>query len=137
MHEPLAVCRLERVGERDAEIDHLVDAQAAAMDPSRERLAFEQLHREKRHVAIVADVIDHADVGVAQRRCGARFALKPLDRFAGGSVARKKFQRDQSTEPRIERLVDLPHPAAAEQPDDLVWSDLTAGTDGHVGKPDK
>ena len=39
----------------------------------------------------------------------------------------------RSIEPRVARLIDLPHPARADERDDLVVAQAGAGSQGHDG----
>ena len=47
-------------------------------DAGSERLAFQQLHDQKRRALVFANVVDRADVRVIEGRGGARFTEQPL-----------------------------------------------------------
>src|SRR5262245_61295266 len=73
------------------------------------------------------DVVDGADVRVAQRGRDARLALEALDRaLVAGELRREKLQRDAAAEAMITGFVDLAHAARAEPRDDLVVGYLLA-----------
>ena len=97
-----------------------------------ERGADHVLHREVEAIARLADVVDADDVGMAERRDGARLAEQPGRELAGEALGvvlgrplrdDDDLQRDGAFEPRIEGLVDLSHPALAEKAADLVGAD--------------
>jgi hypothetical protein len=44
---------------------------------------------------------------------------------------RKDCDRDRAIEPRIERPVNLAHPAGADRRDDFVRPEANAGREGH------
>jgi hypothetical protein len=59
-----------------------------------------------------------------ERRCGARFTAKPLDRLRiPRDVARKKLQGEVPPEARVPGLVDDAHTAPAELLEDGVVGD--------------
>ena len=53
----------------DAVVEHLIDRQRMAVDDLLERLAFEQLHDQVRMTILLADIVDGADVLVADAGC--------------------------------------------------------------------
>ena len=70
----------------------IVDSQRLAGDAVLEGLAFEKLHHDEILAIILIYVIDRADVGMVERRGGARLALKALNgRTVFGKLFGKKF----------------------------------------------
>ena len=83
----------------------------------------------------LVDFVDGADVGMVQGRGRPGLLEEPLlGRLVAGQLGREELQRDQSLEPGVLRLVDLPHPASADERDDLVLAEPRTGGDGHRGK---
>jgi hypothetical protein len=93
--DPGTVCGLERVGNLDRERQQHVDLERAPGDAMLQRHPVEKLHHEERAAVLLADIVDGADVGVIQRRCGLRLAAES-DQGLGivGEVRRQELQRD-------------------------------------------
>ena len=86
-----------------------------------ERLAVEELHDEVGGVALGADV-EHGDhVGVVDARCCFRLAQEPGARVSlRGHRGQQRFDGEALLENGVDRLVDGPHAAFTQQPDDAV-----------------
>ena len=84
MNDAFGVRCIERVGNLNAKVEHLVKWHGLLADPMFQRLPFEQLHGDERNdfttVGRYVDLINCADIGMVQRRGGARFPLKPFKR---------------------------------------------------------
>ena len=73
-------------------------------------------HDHEEMAFVLTNFMDGTDVGMVQRRRGAGFAAKPLQRlgiFRG--FFRQKLQRDETAERRVFRFVDYSHATAAQQ----------------------
>ena len=92
-------------------------------------LAVQQLHdQEDAAVAGLADIVERADVGVLQRGRGPRLAQEPLARRRfTGQRGGQHLDRHVAVETRVARLVDLPHAAGANGPDDLYGPNRVPG----------
>ena len=136
MDDALPVRVVERVGDLDAEAQRLVERQRPLREPLGERLAFEQLHDQVVGVALVADVVERADVRVRELRDRLRLALEALADFGGfREVLGQHLDRDRAVEARVARAIDLAHATRAERRKDLVGAEAGAGCEGHgVGK---
>ena len=89
-------------------------------------------HDDEGDAALFADVMDRADVRMAELRDGLRLTLEA--RPPRGVVhhgGRQHLDRDVAVEPRIVRPVDLAHPARAEQAHDFVGAESRAGGNRH------
>ncbi len=119
-----AVRAVEGFCDLDAVPDRFVERQVAASEPLGQALALEILHHQVLGAVLVADVVQRADVRVAQARDRLRLALEPRpDRLVGGEAIRQHLDRDEPVEPRVEGTVDLAHSAGAHQLLDLVRSE--------------
>ena len=80
----------------------------------------------------LANLVNRADIGVIERRDGARFLQQSLapSGFLSQS-SRKDLQGDVPLQPRIARAVYLAHAARADGVEDLVRAKVRAGADGH------
>ena len=89
-----------------------------------QRLAFQELHGDKRLSILLPDVIDRADVRVIQGGGGLRLALEASQSLSvSGNLLGQELQGDETTEPGILGLEDHTHPAAAQPLDDSVVGD--------------
>ena len=83
--------------------------------------ALEKLHRQKRQALFLAEVVNGDDVAVRQLRGGARLAEEAIPQLGLRMELRgNDLDRNDPGEQGIERLVDGPHAALAEQLGDFV-----------------
>ncbi len=115
--DPLLVRRDEPRKDLGDDFDHVVERKAPfALDSIRHRLADEALHDEVRAPVVEGpEVVDLADVGVADRAGRARFLVEALH---GDLLSRLRgvehLHRDAAPERHVLRLVDGAHPPLAE-----------------------
>jgi hypothetical protein len=118
--------RVEGVGDAQANLDKLGHVERPARQPLLERLAVEQLHREKRRVG--AYVVDGTDVRVVERGRGARFPLESLPRLRSGRrPLTQRFDRDEPIQAAVVSAVHVAHPAGAEQVKDFIRPEMCSG----------
>ena len=86
--------------------------------PSRNSITMKAL------AVLLADVVNGADIGMVQRRCGLRFAPKSRQGLGiAGHFVGQKLQRDKAVQARVLGFVDHAHATAAELFDDAVVRD--------------
>ena len=73
MDDSLAVRRLERVGDVDADFEQCVELHRLAVDAMLQRHALQQFHGDERHARVPVNVVNGADAGMIQ--CGGRLRL--------------------------------------------------------------
>ena len=133
MGDALPRRRRQRLGDLAADAKHLWHGKRAPGHECLERLAVQQLHDEVRRVAFAADIEQGADVGMREPGNRARLTVEPLSRVArhrhGG---RQDFHRHEPIQPRVARLVNLPHAAGAECCEHFVWTEPGAGSQTHA-----
>ena len=78
MDQPARVNRAERREYRERDVDALGERNRPARQPRRQRLAFEQFHRDEQLAVGLADLVQLADVGVRHAGGGSRFAPEAL-----------------------------------------------------------
>jgi hypothetical protein len=93
MHDALRMRFLECIRDLPCNAQRLVERQR-----SLEILALDTLHDE----VVRADVVQRADVGMIQRRHGARLALEAIAELFGGNL-----DGDFAVQPRVVGTVDL------------------------------
>ena len=119
--DPRPVGRLERIGDLRPDGQGAIDGQRPALQLFLERSSLHELHDDKRHAALVAEVVDRADVRVVQGGRGPGLAPEPLERLAGVScLLGEELDRDVTAEADVFRLKHDAHPAAAEFRKDAV-----------------
>ena len=90
-----------------------------------QRLAFQILHHQVADSVLLADVIELADVGVIERRNGARLALETFFGVAlVGKMLRQNLDGDGSLQAGVAGAVDLTHAAGADGRLDLVGAEF-------------
>src|SRR6266852_5423263 len=121
MDYALRMCRVESVGNLDAQIEHRFDLQWLARDRVPERLPLQQFHGNEGSPLGLVNLIDRADVRVVQRR---RSLSLPLEAAEGlrvmGEFVGKELQSDVATELQIFRLVYHTHSATPDPAQDAV-----------------
>jgi hypothetical protein len=81
-----------------------------------------------------ADIVDGANVGMIQRGGCLRFTLEAAQSLlVAGNFVGKKFQRDETLEPRVFGFVDDAHASAAEILDDAVMGNGEADQRRAIG----
>ena len=125
------MCRVERIGDLDAQIEHRLDLQRLAGNPVPERLPLQQFHGDEGSPIGLVNLVDRADVRVIQRGCGLGFALKTAEGLCVvGELVRKELQGDVAAELEVLRLVHNTHPAATQLLHNAVVRD---GLADHTG----
>ncbi len=135
MDDSFGVRGIERVGNFDSELEHLVERECAALDPMLQRLTVQIFHHDERMPADrfarlkrdLANLVDRADIRMVQRGCSASLAAEALKsgRVANHAI-REKFERHEAAEFGVLGLVHDAHPAAAQLLDDAVVRDGSA-----------
>ena len=107
--------------------DGLAYRQGAAIEPSPQRLALDELAHDEGARVEVAEVVDDEDVRMIERRGGSRLGVEPAQTIGvGGDLRRQQLQRDRTIELRIVRAIDLAHAAGADPRDDAIAADGAA-----------
>ncbi len=77
--------------------------------------------------SIAADVVQHADVRMIERRDRLRLTLESLARGdVGGQSGREHLDRNDAIEPRVAASIHLAHPAGADCIEDFVGAEPAA-----------
>ena len=108
------------------------EGQRATADALRQRLAFDELHHQVGQLALPADVIERADVGVIELGNGVRFVIEAVaEPGIGREHRRHDFDRDNPIEARVLGPIDFAHAALADERQDFVRAKPVAGGQGH------
>jgi hypothetical protein len=87
MDDALLMRRAQGVGERLRDLQNAVDGHRLFRNDPVERPARDEFHRQKVDAAGLLDGVHGDDVGVIQRRKGARLAAEPLQAMARASAS--------------------------------------------------
>ena len=118
------MCRVERVGDLDAQIEHRFDLQRLASDPVPECLPLQQFHRDEGSPIGLINLVDRADVWVVQGGRGFGFPLETAEGLCVvGEFVGKKLQGDVATELEVFAFIDHAHAAPADPAEDAVMGD--------------
>jgi len=111
MDDAVLVSLLQSAGDLKGDRDGFLTRQRAAHEARLQRLAVVERHRDEQlPLGCLADFVDRADVGMIQRRRGARLLQKAARRlWPFAEVPWKKLQRDVSAESLVEPFVDHAH----------------------------
>ena len=116
--------RIQRVGNFNGELKHLVQRQRLARNAVLQCLTVQEFHDDESLSVLLVNLVDGANVRVIQGRCGLRFAPKAFERDRVlGRFGREKLESDQTLQARVFRLIDDTHPPATELLDDAVMRD--------------
>ena len=128
VHHAGPVGPIQRVGDLNPQPQYLGHGQGAPFQARRQRLPFHQLHDQVVGGALLADVVQRADVRVVEAGNRASLALEAGADFGRfGEMLGKHLHRDLAAEPRVLRPVDFSHAAGPEGTDDLVGTEPGAG----------
>ena len=115
------MCRIESIGNLDAQIEHRLDLQRLASDPVPERLPLQQFHGDEGSPIGLVNFVDRADVRVVQRGRSLGFPLETAEGLCVvGEFVGKELQGDVATELEVFRLVHHTHAPAADLAEDAV-----------------
>ncbi len=115
MNHALRVCVLQRLQHLHQRAHLLVEPQRPAPDGVGEARALQVLHHDEHEAVDFAGFEHRHDVGVLQAGAGLRLSIQALQVVGLVRVGAHRLERDDALEGGVEGLVDLAHPATAEQ----------------------
>jgi hypothetical protein len=133
MDHALLMRVIERVSDLSGDPQRGAERQRAALEPARQRLAFDEFHDQERRRALFADVVERADVGMRNAGDRARLlaeAVEPSWRRVGSGVG-QELGRDDAIEPCVTRAIDFAHPAGADTGEDFERAELRSWSQRH------
>ena len=105
MNNPRRMCRIQSVGDFDRKRQQQIGFQGSSSDTVLQHCAIQKLHGDKGSLVLLADVINRADVGVAQRGGRLSFAAKTGKNLrVTGNVFGQEFEGDKTLKPRASAL---------------------------------
>src|SRR5438270_11089369 len=102
MDNALGMRRIERIGYVNADRQQSFGLKRARADQILQRLAFEIFHDDEGLIALLADVIDRADIGMVQRRGGLSLTAEAAERRRVASDGlRQKLPGHEASQARV------------------------------------
>ena len=96
MDDALAMRRVQTLADLNGQVEQLLEFQRGfprtrSRDHLPQRFTLQQFHYDEWILFVFFDFMNGANVGMVQRRCRTRFALKPMQ---GGRIARQFFGQE-------------------------------------------
>ena len=115
MDNPFGVRRVQGVGNLDGRIEQIFEFQWAGLKALFERQTLQEFHGDEGLALVLANLVNRADSGMIQRRCGTRFAAETLQRRGGlRQVRRQELEGHLPAEKDVFSLVDNTHTSATQ-----------------------
>ena len=118
VHEAIFVRVCQSVRDLDSVPPRLFDRQRPFTEHVRERPSGQELHHHEQLAVGAPDLVDMADVRMAQPRCVLRFPAQ--SRLGVFALEGRHLHRDLAAELDVARREHVAHAAAADEPPDLV-----------------
>ncbi len=134
MDDALRVRRFERFGNLPRDRQRLVERNRTAVDAIGERWSLDHLEHERRRMIGRLEPVDGRNIGMVERRQKIRFACEARQALRiAGEERRQNLERDVSRQLSVAGAIDFPHAAGADERDDLVGAEASAGRQAHAG----
>ena len=116
----------------DPVFDGFARDEGAVAEQVAHRMAVQELADDVGCAFVRADVVDREDVRMVQRCSGAGFLFEAPEPVGIRRVdVRQDLDRDVTSKTRVVREIDLAHSSTAQQIQDLVRAEQSAGDQGH------
>ena len=121
MDHALRVGRLQRRGDLPRDAQHIPEPQRTAIQPVREILTGDQLHRDEVPAVLLVETVDRCNVRVVDRGEQFRLALEAREpALVGRNFRIEHLDRHLAVEAGVAGLPDLAHPTLADLLDQPV-----------------
>ena len=122
--DPSGMSGFECVGDVNRQTEQNIGVDGLSRDAILQRHPVQKLHGDERLPILLADIKNHANIGVIQRGGNLGFALKTSEGLrVFGHFFRHEFEGDKTVETNILGLINNTHTATAELLDDAVVRD--------------
>ena len=132
MNDSGFVCRLQCFGDLLGDREGFVNGDRTARNPVSERRPFNQLQHQRTGALRLFQAVNLGDVRMVQAGKNLRFALEPCEPIR---ISRKRLgqnlERHLAVQLGIGGLIDLSHPALADEGGDVVMAQSGADVDRH------
>ena len=130
--DPLLVRRFEGLGDLPRDRQRFVQRNGTFSDAVSQRRPFHQLHDQRDGAVRLFEPVNVGDVRMVQGREDFRFTSKSGEPLGiSGERGRQHLDGNLALEVRVSGAIHLAHAAGAEQGDDLVGAEASAGGECH------
>ncbi len=127
VHDALRVGDFQGIGDLDGQFQQFLNFHGLIINVMFQGHALEEFHADEGTPFMLPDIVNRANVGMIQCRCGARFALKPLQRSVVlDHIIGKEFQRYVAAKAGVFGLIHHAHAAATELFYNAIMRDCAA-----------
>ena len=132
MDDAFRMCRVESLGNLDAQIEHRLDLHRLACDPVPERLTLQQFHGDEGSPIGLVNLVDREDIRVVQSGRSLGLPLKAAESLCVvGELVGQEPQGNVATQLQVFRLIHhTPAPTADPAEDAVMGNRLTHGLGG-------
>jgi hypothetical protein len=128
VHNAGAMGFFQRVANLYAALQRLLQGQRALRQAGIQTLALDKFHHEIVSAILVANIMQHTNMGMVQRGNGAGFALETLLGLrVRGKMCGQDFDGDGAVEPGIARPIHFAHAAGAQRRLNFIRAEFGAG----------
>jgi hypothetical protein len=135
VNDPLAVRCFERVRDFDAIAQDLGERKRTARKTCSQRLTLQQLEHQIVDVMLAPDVVQAADVGVAERGDSLGLAGEPCSELRVlRQLRREHLNGYRAIQARVAGPIHLAHPPSPDEGQDFVRAKARTRLQGHVSR---
>jgi len=132
MHDSLVVRGRQTVCDVHSVVNRFALRQGTTVKCLAQVFPLQQFRNQKWRAVVLADVKHRQNIGMIQRRHGARLLLETVKAIR---ILRKGFwknlQRDIPPEPSVVRAVHLPHATSAQRRLNFIGAEFRPNSEGH------
>lgn len=123
----------EAIGNLHSDGDDLADRRSAEGKELTQGLSFDEFEDQEIYAAVMADVVQGADIGMRELGDSTSFVLEAMAKMGIlGKMFRQNFDRDEAVEAAVSSAVNFAHAAGAEWRKNFVRAEFCAWSDGHM-----
>jgi hypothetical protein len=124
-------------GDLDRMVERPIEREGTLLEPLSQRFALQVFHYEEIDPIRAPNIVQSADVLMAEARDGPCFALEPLPQLCVlREMLAQNLDRYSAIQARVSGLVYLAHAAFAEKDEDFVRSQASSGGERHMDLSD-
>src|SRR5579864_1099920 len=123
---------VETFGDLCPVTQYLLERQTPPGQARAQRFSLEKLHDDEVNAVLLAEIVELANVGMAQLGDGTSLAPEALQSVGTlGEMRGKNLDGDRAIEAGIGGAIDFAHTAGSDLRDDFVRAEFGAGGEGH------
>src|SRR4029077_9205179 len=124
---------VETFGDLCPVTQYLLERQTSPGQARAQRFSLEKFHDDEVNAVLLPEIVELANVGVAQLGDGTSLAPEALQSVGTlGEMRGQNLDGDGAIEAGIGGAIDFAHAAGSDRPDDFVRAEFGAGGEGHA-----